>query len=500
MALQTLNPYRHAAAVSPVPSPVPHRGHPPPHAVLHLPPRRRLAGGAARPLAVAAAVSGAVNEARRRGVPQEGGEDGRKDTDLATLGNLCVDVVLSVPQLPPAQQEERKAYMERLAASPPDQKFWEAGGNCNLAFAAARLGLNCSTLGHVGEEIYGKFLLDVLQAEGISVVGMLENTNAAACRQAYETLLCWVLVDPFQKHGFCRLEKCFLEQIHIHCCFVCDASRADFSKEPAFSWIRKLPVDIRTAIHHSKILFCNGYAFDEFFPDVIASSIDCAICSGTAVFFDPGPRGKSLLHGNLDEQRALEHALRLSDVLLLTSDEAESLTNIRNPVQAGQELLKRGIRTKQVVIKMGSRGSIMITKNTISCAPAFKIDVVDTVGCGDSFTAAIAFGFLHDLPAVNTLTLANAVGAATATGCGAGRNVARLDKVLQLMREADLNEDITLWTELTEGNSLRIEVSILSGIARNGFSENIVAVPVTKVVSEVLPMFEAVPVRSAVQA
>jgi hypothetical protein len=62
---------------------------------------------------------------------------------------------------------------------------------------------------------------------------------------------------------------------------------------------------------------------------------------------------------------------------------------------------------------------------------------VDTVGCGDSFTAAIAFGFLHDLPAVSTL---NAVGAATATGCGAGRNVAYLDKVLQLLREANLNE------------------------------------------------------------
>ena len=91
------------------------------------------------------------------------------------------------------------------------------------------------------------------------------------------------------------------------CCFLCNDSRADFSEEPAF--------------HHSKILFCNGYAFDEFFPDVIASSIDCAIDSGTAVFFDPGPRGKSLLHGTLDEQRALEHALSLSDVLLLTSDE-----------------------------------------------------------------------------------------------------------------------------------------------------------------------------------
>jgi len=121
MALQTLNPYRQAAAVSPAPSPAPRRGHPPPQSLLHLPPRRRLAGGAARPRAVAAAVSGAVNEARRRGAPQDGGEDGRKDTDLATLGNLCVDVVLSVPQLPPAPREERKAYMERLAASPPDQ-------------------------------------------------------------------------------------------------------------------------------------------------------------------------------------------------------------------------------------------------------------------------------------------------------------------------------------------------------------------------------------------
>ncbi|XP_062216727.1 uncharacterized protein LOC133916865 isoform X2 [Phragmites australis] len=461
MALRTLNPHRGPASASPTPAPLPRRGQPPP--LLHLPPRRRLAGGAARPRAVAFAV----NEARWRGPPHKGGGEG-KETDLSTLGNLCVDVVLSVPQLPPAQREERKAYMERLAASPPDQKFWEAGGNCNLTFAAARLGLHCSTLGHVGEEIYGKFLLDVLQAEGISVVGMLENTDATACRQAYETLLCWVLVDPFQRHGFC--------------------SHADFSEEPAFSWIHKLPADIRTAIRHSKILFCNGYAFDEFFPDVIASSIDCAIDVGTSVFFDPGPRGKSLVHGTLDEQRALEHALRLSDVLLLTSDEA------------GQELLKRGIRTKQVVIKMGSKGSIMITENAVSCAPSFKINVVDTVGCGDSFTAAVAFGFLHDLPAVNTLTLANAVGAATATGCGAGRNVAHLDKVLQLLREADLNEEDTAWSELIEGSSLCPEVSVLSRTAINGFREHLVRVPVCNVVSDLLPMFEAMSERSTVQA
>lgn len=44
-----------------------------------------------------------------------------KVVDVATLGNLCVDVVLNVPELPPASLDERKAYMERLADSRPDK-------------------------------------------------------------------------------------------------------------------------------------------------------------------------------------------------------------------------------------------------------------------------------------------------------------------------------------------------------------------------------------------
>jgi hypothetical protein len=125
---------------------------------------------------------------------------------------------------------------------------------------------------------------------------------------------------------------------------------------------------------------------------------------------------------------------------------------------------------------------------------------VDTVGCGDSFTAAIAFGFLHDLPAISTLALANAVGAATATGCGAGRNVAHLDKVLHLLRESDINEEET-WTELIGGCSACPEVSVLSKTPINGVSKPFVnVVPVCGVVTDLLSMLEAAPERSAVQA
>lgn len=83
----------------------------------------------------------------------------------------------------------------------------------------------------------------------------------------------------------------------------------------------KLSGDVKTAIKQSKILFCNGYGFDELSPSVIVSAVDFAIEVGTSVFFDPGPRGRSLSVGTPEEQRALKHLLIMSDVLLLTSDE-----------------------------------------------------------------------------------------------------------------------------------------------------------------------------------
>ena len=66
-----------------------------------------------------------------------------------------------------------------------------------MAIAAARLGLDCATIGHVGDEIYAQFLLDVLQEEGISMAGMCEDDDIVDSSFAsYETLLCWVLGNP----------------------------------------------------------------------------------------------------------------------------------------------------------------------------------------------------------------------------------------------------------------------------------------------------------------
>ncbi|MED6122692.1 hypothetical protein PIB30_042172 [Stylosanthes scabra] len=352
-----------------------------------------------------------------------------KNVDVSTLGNLCVDMVLNVPELPPPSFHERQAFMDRLASSPPNKKYWEAGGNCNMAIAAARLGLSCVSIGHVGNEIYGKFLLDVLHDEGIGMVEMSNSTDVVNSSSAsIETLLCWVLVDPLQRHGFCSL---------------------------------------------------------------LLSAVEYAVDVGTSIFFDPGPRGKSLSTGTAEEQRALDQFLRMSDVLLLTSDEAESLTGLGDPILAGEEFLKRGIRTKWVIIKMGCHGSILITKSNIACAPAFKVDVIDTVGCGDSFVAAVAYGYIHNMPLVNTLTIANAVGAATAMGCGAGRNVATLENVKDLLKSSNISEDTKFWADVLGKNAVAQEVTCLSHMMNGNNNRNhLNHVPYEKVASELLPKLE----------
>lgn len=88
----------------------------------------------------------------------------------------------------------------------------------------------------------------------------------------------------------------------------------------------KLSSKAKMAVKKSRILFCNGYGFDELSPGLIISALEYAVEVGTSVFFDPGPRGKSLSAGTPEVQKAFGKFLRMSDVLLLTSEEVLTST------------------------------------------------------------------------------------------------------------------------------------------------------------------------------
>ena len=43
----------------------------------------------------------------------------KKLIDVATLGSLCVDIVLKVPELPQSSPQQRKAFLHQFSNTPP---------------------------------------------------------------------------------------------------------------------------------------------------------------------------------------------------------------------------------------------------------------------------------------------------------------------------------------------------------------------------------------------
>eukprot|EP00271_Cylindrocystis_brebissonii_P011651 TRINITY_DN29553_c0_g1_i1.p1 TRINITY_DN29553_c0_g1~~TRINITY_DN29553_c0_g1_i1.p1 ORF type:complete len:658 (+),score=84.84 TRINITY_DN29553_c0_g1_i1:410-2383(+) len=389
---------------------------------------------------------------------------GKGIVDMVTLGNLCVDVVVNVDKLPPIASKLK--YVEALEMSPPHQKFWEAGGSANVLIAGGRLGLNCVALGHLGDDPFGEFFAQILEDEGVRICDLATEEFKALGDDDYggETLAVWVLIDPNHEHAF--------------------ASRFDFNSDPVFSRVQTLPEHCKPYIQEARALYVNGFTFDELPPRGVLSALQCAYAAGTAIFFDPGPRTGTLLRGKPEAQEALNELLRLCSVLLLTADEALVLTGQEEPMAAAQQLLSQingsghaeagiGGRPQRkdcwVVVKRGEHGCVMATREDGCFAlPGFRVNVADTVGCGDSFAAAMVLGYTRGATAFATLALANAVGAATAMGAGAGRNVARAEVVREILLELQASFD-----DHHEGDSIsEALIHVLSETSSSSGREN----------------------------
>lgn len=70
---------------------------------------------------------------------------------------------MSVPDIPSSLEDSRRQLLKALSAAPPPKSAWEVGGNTNFMIAAARLGLNVASIGHVGPDQYGIYVRDILQ-------------------------------------------------------------------------------------------------------------------------------------------------------------------------------------------------------------------------------------------------------------------------------------------------------------------------------------------------
>jgi fructokinase len=95
--------------------------------------------------------------------------------------------------------------------------------------------------------------------------------------------------------------------------------------------------------------------------------------------------------------------LGLCDVLKLNEDELPVVAAMCGLPGASAEDLRGRFGLRLVALTLGSQGSILCTASGRLEEPGVKVEVVDTVGAGDAFTAALAAGLVQglDLPAVH---------------------------------------------------------------------------------------------------
>ena len=232
------------------------------------------------------------------------------------------------------------------------------GAPANVAVAASRLGSEAAFVGSVGEDLFGDFILQALEAEGVETRGVCRQTPPTRTSLAFVE----IGADGDREFTFYRSSPAadeLLSPEDVPEDLVRGASFVNFGsipliREPVRSATRRIA---ELAREHDVPV-----AFDVNFREHLWESADAA-------------------------REAVDPLLDLATIVKLGDDELFPLLGTDDVEEAARNLLDRGVPL--VLISKGPDGAIYATKEFSGEVPTFDIDeVVDATGAGDAFLAA----------------------------------------------------------------------------------------------------------------
>ena len=126
-------------------------------------------------------------------------------------------------------------------------------------------------------------------------------------------------------------------------------------------------------------------------------------------------------------------AMPYLDFFMPNLEEAQMITGLTDLDELCDFFLNAG--AKHVVLKMGARGSLIKNKEGMrSRIPAYKVDVVDTTGCGDAWTGGFIAGLSRGMTIEEAAKLGSACGSLVATGLGSDAGIIDLDSTLEFSK------------------------------------------------------------------
>ena len=266
--------------------------------------------------------------------------------DVVALGELLIDF---------APQSVNESHYPVLSANP-------GGAPGNFLAALNQYGCSTAMIGKVGDDMFGRLLVNTLRAAGIDTRGVIVDPNQF-------TTLAFVSLDASGNRDF------------------------SFARKPgADTCLRADELD-EALIAGSRVFHFGTLSLtDEPARTATERAVAMAKAAGAYISVDPNLR-KPLWPDMEAAKAALEWSLKQADIIKISDEEIDFLWGL-TPEEGAQKLLNE-YGASLVYATLGPKGCHAATRNArVTVASPAGINVVDTTGAGDIFGGSAMSRFL----------------------------------------------------------------------------------------------------------
>jgi fructokinase len=229
------------------------------------------------------------------------------------------------------------------------------GSALNSCFVSKYLGINSSFCGKAGEDVFGKYLKNLLDKHNI------ENSNFILDKE-YKTALAFVSYKNF--------EPSFL----IY---------KMFKNEPLFNFDE---IDINKLIDTKFFHFGSFISYYEKNVDFFLKLLKILKEKGVIISFDPNIR-KHKIEKDSKTYKAIFEYFEYADIIKMSN---EDFLNIFKNSKYDEFALSLDLKNKDkiFILTLGKDGQVLYYKDKKITNKIEKYPVIDTIGAGDSYSSA----------------------------------------------------------------------------------------------------------------
>ena len=225
------------------------------------------------------------------------------------------------------------------------------GGPFNIARTVARLGVPCAFGGGVSDDAFGRSIAALLEEDGVA--------TPVSERTGLPTTLALAELDA----GGAATYRFYIDGT--------SAPDVTLDDLPPLDGLRVLAVGTLGLVMHP-----------------IADTVDAAVAAvdaSTLVFVDPNCR-PGTIRDDAAYRALLDRLFARADVVKVSGDDLAYLDPDRPGLETARDIVARGARI--VLFTDGADAVRIVTSDDVVTVPVPAVDVVDTVGAGDSFGGA----------------------------------------------------------------------------------------------------------------